>query len=647
MTATLGTATGSTVLTVSGATLLTINVTPATASIPLGAQQPFTATGVYSDGTQQLLTNAVTWSSSSPVVATISNATGSQGLTTAAATGVTTISAAADGLTGTATLTVTAASLVSIAVTPANPSIPKGLTQTFIATGTFSDGTTQNLTATAVWNSATPAVATITNAPQAAGVATGVTAGTSVITATQGAIVSAPTMLTVNPAALVSIAVSPVNPTVVNGATLQFTATGTYTDGTTMDITNAVTWISGTPAVATISNLVGPPDTQGLATAAAPGTTLITAAYPGTTIVSPPQTLTVKSAYAYATNTAAPAVLGTISQYSIGLDGTLMALAPASVPAGYNAFSIAINPAGTYAYVANYNKTGNPANSTLSQYSISATTGALTQIGTPVPTVSNPNSVTIDPQGRYVYVSNNSETDVSEFVINPDRTLANPPGVVGIGGAIFPSGRGPSSIAINPTDTFAYVANYNDGTVSQYAIGAGGALGVIPAEPAAVPAQAGSSYVIVDPTGRYVYVANQGAGTISEYSIGADGALTNIGTTMVAATGNGPSFIAINAQGTFVYAADSNSNDVSQYAVTTTGATAGQLTLVGSYPTGNGSAPYGVTIDATGKWLYVAERMTMGVIAQFAISPVDGTLTPLMPATAPAGAAPTSIATTH
>ena len=65
--------------------------------------------------------------------------------------------------------------LQSIAVTPANPIIAKGLTQQFTATGTFSDNTTQNLTSQVTWASATPAVATIT----AAGLATGVAAGTT------------------------------------------------------------------------------------------------------------------------------------------------------------------------------------------------------------------------------------------------------------------------------------------------------------------------------------------------------------------------------------------------------------------------------------------------------------------------------------
>jgi len=48
-------------------------------------------------------------------------------------------------------------------VTPANPSIAKGLTQQFTATGTYSDASTQNITSTLTWASATTSVATITS----------------------------------------------------------------------------------------------------------------------------------------------------------------------------------------------------------------------------------------------------------------------------------------------------------------------------------------------------------------------------------------------------------------------------------------------------------------------------------------------------
>src|SRR5882762_7816093 len=149
-----------------------------------------------------------------------------------------TISATSGAITGSTLLTVTPATLVSIAVTPANPSITKGTTQQFTATGTFSDNSTQVLS-NAVWASGTTTVATI----NATGLATAVGTGTSTISATSGAITGS-TLLTVTPATLVSIAVTPANPSITKGATQQFTATGTFSDNSTQVLSNAV-WASG------------------------------------------------------------------------------------------------------------------------------------------------------------------------------------------------------------------------------------------------------------------------------------------------------------------------------------------------------------------------------------------------------------------
>ena len=89
--------------------------------------------------------------------------------------------------------------LQSIAVTPANPSVAKGLTQQFTATGTFSDSTTQNLTSQVTWASATTSVATI----NAAGLATAVAPGTSTISAALGGVTGS-TVLTVTAAGAAS-----------------------------------------------------------------------------------------------------------------------------------------------------------------------------------------------------------------------------------------------------------------------------------------------------------------------------------------------------------------------------------------------------------------------------------------------------------
>src|SRR5713101_2317934 len=249
-----GSVSGSTALTVTAATLISMAVAPANPSIPKGATEQFTATGSYTDGSTQNLTNTVTWTSLNPAVATISNS----GLATGLAPGSTTIQAASGSVSGSTALTVTAATLVSMAVAPANPSIPKGATEQFTATGSYTDGSTQNLTNTVTWTSLNPAVATISNS----GLATGLAPGSTTIQAASGS-VSGSTALTVTAATLVSIAVAPANPSIPKGATEQFIATGSYTDGSAQNLTNSATWTSSNPSVATISN-------SGLATGLAP-----------------------------------------------------------------------------------------------------------------------------------------------------------------------------------------------------------------------------------------------------------------------------------------------------------------------------------------------------------------------------------------
>ena len=242
--------------------LVSIAATPANLSIPKGAAQQFTATGTYSDGSTQNLTDTATWSSSNVSVATIN----STGLATALGNGNSTIQAASGSVTGSTTLTVTTAVLSSIAVTPANPSIRKGTTQQFTATGSYSDGSTQNLTSSVTWSSSNVSVATINST----GLATGLGNGNSTIQAASGSVIGS-TTLTVTAAVLTSIAVTPVNPSIRKGMTQRFTATGSYSDGSTQNLTSSVVWSSSNTSVATISS-------TGLATGLGNGNSTIQAA---------------------------------------------------------------------------------------------------------------------------------------------------------------------------------------------------------------------------------------------------------------------------------------------------------------------------------------------------------------------------------
>ncbi|MGO9014866.1 MAG: Ig-like domain-containing protein, partial [Dissulfurispiraceae bacterium] len=163
--------------------------------------------------------------------------------------------------------------LVSIAVTPTNPGIALKTTEQFKATGTYSDNSTKDITASVIWGSSATSVATISNTINSSGLATPVAAGTATITATSGSI-SGSTTLTVSSATLVSIAVTPTNPGIALKTTEQFTATGTFSDQSTQDITASVIWGSSATSVATISNTTG---SFGLVTPVAAGTATITA----------------------------------------------------------------------------------------------------------------------------------------------------------------------------------------------------------------------------------------------------------------------------------------------------------------------------------------------------------------------------------
>jgi hypothetical protein len=88
------------------ATLQSLEIMPANPAANAGDNVQLTAEGTYSDGTQRFLTSSVSWSSSNPGVAMISNTFGQNGLTTAIGSGSTTINATLQGVTATTAFTV-------------------------------------------------------------------------------------------------------------------------------------------------------------------------------------------------------------------------------------------------------------------------------------------------------------------------------------------------------------------------------------------------------------------------------------------------------------------------------------------------------------------------------------------------------------
>ncbi|WP_000314383.1 hypothetical protein, partial [Leptospira interrogans] len=80
-------------------------------------------------------------------------------------------------------------------------------------------------------------IAEIKNTSGSKGITNTLTPGSSEISAALGSIKSSKVILKVTPAQLISIAVTPINPSVAKGLIRQFKATGTYTDHSVQDVT--------------------------------------------------------------------------------------------------------------------------------------------------------------------------------------------------------------------------------------------------------------------------------------------------------------------------------------------------------------------------------------------------------------------------
>ena len=255
-----------------------IVISPADTGMAIGTTLQLSGYGVLSNGVT-FYESYLSWTSSMPDLATIDTT----GLVTAGTTtGVTTITATeTDSHTNVSgSTTVTIDTISAVAVTPANPIMAVDATYQFTATATlteYSNWATQNVTSYMTWTSMDTSIAWVEDTT---GNLTALSAGTTTIQATDSySGTSGFTVVTVISSALSSIAVTAENDNtgIWTGSTLQLTATGTFEDESTADVTSHVTWSSADTAIATV-------DSAGLVTGVSAGTVTITASDPITAI---------------------------------------------------------------------------------------------------------------------------------------------------------------------------------------------------------------------------------------------------------------------------------------------------------------------------------------------------------------------------
>lgn len=341
---------------------------------------------------------------------------------------------------------------------------------------------------------------------------------------------------------------------------------------------------------------------------------------------------------------------GNVSAYRIYSDGTMTHVHGSPFAAGGGPLSVAVDPGGTYLYVANeFGST-----SSISGYAIDPTSGVLTPIkGSPFPSGFTSNAIAIDPAGRFLYVTNwgtASAGYVSAYTINRANGA-----LTEVKGSPFAAAIFVDSIIVDPTGRFVYAGrwtgfpSYSTPTIYGYIVnqrsgalkpmhgspfGAGGmslsmavdrtghlysvnggtassggsiwAFNIDPKGGELLPVtgspfmtrQQASSGIAVDPTGKFAYVSDyvEGGGNIGElsaYEIESSGALKQVkGSPFAVGRNAHPLGVAIDPSGTFVYLADHGRAQVSAYQIGRKGV---PKKVTGS-PYGAGKGPNGIAI---------------------------------------------------
>ena len=330
-----------------------------------------------------------------------------------------------------------------------------------------------------------------------------------------------------------------------------------------------------------------------------------------------------------------------VSAYSINrTTGLLTPVAGSPFPAGHTPYSLAIHPNGKFLYVVD--PVGMPVNGALTVFSINETTGVLSPIaGSPFVVSTGLAQIAIERSGKFAYAPNFGSTTVSAFTLDPGTgapTLvsAGPFSCVGSalsvtidpnGQFVFvgTSGGGPNnsgaicvfaidsstgalslisspypitdisvrSMAFDPAGNFLFAASLSG--ISVFRATPSGNLSLVVGSPFA--AGANPERIAMDPAGKFLYVGNQSRGSGSQITAlafdSSNGTLATIAGSPFPSNDT-PAFIAIDPSGDFLFASNLDSNTITVYAVNKT---TGALTATGApIPNGTDTNPWAIAI---------------------------------------------------
>lgn len=310
-------------------------------------------------------------------------------------------------------------------------------------------------------------------------------------------------------------------------------------------------------------------------------------------------------------------------------NGSLSAISGSPFAAQPGATAIVLDPAKTFAYVAESAPTNQ-----IDRYSIGSD-GALTAISGGVPTGNNPVALAIDPGGKFLFVANQVSNTVSVFSIGSNAALTQ------VAGSPV-SVTSPVAVAVPSAGNFLYVADQLDSVINIFSFDSAGKLTPV-GLPIVLTSATSPSAIAINPAGTFLYVTNAQTNNVSAFTIAkgapTPGDLIPISGSPFAAGGFRPVAATIDPSGRYLYVVDQDSNQVSGFRIA---AVTGKLTAVLNSPYNTGAFPTFVAVSPSNKYLYVSNGAA-GSISGYSINPVSGQLTPAS-ATTTTGSSPAWIA---
>jgi 6-phosphogluconolactonase len=260
--------------------------------------------------------------------------------------------------------------------------------------------------------------------------------------------------------------------------------------------------------------------------------------------------------------------------------------------------ALALSPNSDFLAAGNLNGGG------ISVFRVSKTTGSLTPVSnSPFPTGGSgfPARGLFHTSGNFFYagLQLSPTNEIAGFSVDPSTGALSPlpnspfPGQPPIGGG------GVNSVALHPSGGFLYVSGSFQG-ITGYSVDSAGNLAQLSGSPFAPAGAFPNSTLDVDSSGNFLYMADFDADGVRVFPIASDGTMGGEIAGSPFFSGTGAKDLALDPTGKFACVINDGDTNVTAFRVETS---TGSLTFVGN--TNTGVSPFGLTVDSSGKFLYV------------------------------------------